>query len=68
MTVRIISNDPGHDALKLLARWIAEAYLEELGQERLKELGEKTKHKIQTDQQYDRGCEASPCGKNQAGK
>jgi hypothetical protein len=40
MTVRVTSKDPGHDALRLLARWIADAYLEELASERTKELSE----------------------------
>ena len=80
MTVRIISKDPGHDALKLLARWIAEAYMEELSQERLKESAEKNKtqntnrpnieaaKEDNANQRYDRGREALPPGKDRGEK
>ena len=79
MTVRIVSKDPGHDALKLLARWIAEAYLEELAQERLKELAEKNtaqntielKSEEEKKDNGNQGCvrnnQAATVGKNPAG-
>jgi len=35
MTVRKVSRDLGHDALNLLAGWIAKAYLKEKAEERL---------------------------------
>jgi hypothetical protein len=78
MTVNVMTEDPGHEALRILAKWIAEAYLEELAGERMKELAGKRQEttgaeitieeeKSNVDQRSVRGNQASQIGKNQAG-
>jgi hypothetical protein len=56
------------NGIRILARMIAEAYLEELSQKSMQQNSlEKKKEENDANQRCNRGCKASPPGKDKAG-
>jgi hypothetical protein len=48
ITNKTLQNDPGHVGLRILAGWISDAYLDELANQRLKEIGGKPRMFLDT--------------------
>ena len=68
MTIQANINDPGYEGLKILAKWIAAAYLEELAQQPNKEcLTPEIREEKNANQRNQRSYQVAPDGQDQVG-
>lgn len=68
MTIQANTNDPGYEGLKILAKWIAAAYLDELAQQPNKEcLLPEIREEKNAYQGNQRSHQVTPVGQDQVG-